>query len=684
MKKILIAFLLIPVLTLSQIKFLSYIESSSGLNYPEWDGGNSELEFADMNGDGFVDIVSVGDHGNPYINTAQHGIMVYFNDGTGSWSVQMTGNFGYGGIAIGDVNNDGFRDAGYGIHHNYSSTDLGDQILEVALGDGTGINWTAWDDGLATNGEDWGMFGTDFADIDNDGDLDVGSVSFGSGSGVHVYANQMDGSWIQSFGFLGGNAADRFVFGDINNDGNSDFIVAHQYGAVYFGDGTGNFVNMDGNLPGSGYYFGPSLGDIDNDGDKDIAFVQTNIEVWGWDQVNEVWFDMAGNLTGTSQFSETQLYDMNSDGYMDLSAYGNGVFKLWLGDGTGNWTEETQFNSTGISTCQAFRVGGDVDHNGYPDIVLVGEAGSWPTWQNYLRCYKEASPADDLWIKGLSPKGHEIFIQNSVQFIDWASEVPEGDSSLVKIEFSFYGNTGPWTLVADNLHNCGRYQWTIPNAGSVDCYLKFTANTPNDTVSHITTTPFTIIGDEVLLAEFSADTTYGEAPLEVHFTDLSLGQINNWIWDFNGDGIFDSFTQNPTWVYEESGSYDVTLIVGNGSIADTTTKENYITVVLTGSQNPFSETSEIMNIFPNPFAGKLNISFTLISEQEVSLHVYNTNGDPVKTLLHNAKLQAGKHITEWNGENNSGERQNPGIYLLKFITKDGNITVDKIIMTNFG
>lgn len=75
-----------------------------------------------------------------------------------NWSVVQIGNFGYGGVAIGDVNNDGKLDVGYGIHHNYSGEDLGDQILEVALGNGFGTDWTAWDNGLATNGESWGMF----------------------------------------------------------------------------------------------------------------------------------------------------------------------------------------------------------------------------------------------------------------------------------------------------------------------------------------------------------------------------------------------------------------------------------------------------------------------------------------------------------------------------------------------
>jgi hypothetical protein len=140
---LLVAFL-VPLLTFNQS--LNYVSSSVGLSNPDWEGGKSELEFADINMDGHVDFITIGDHGNPGVNTSQHGIMVYFGNGTGTWTVQMEGDFGYGGIAVGDVNNDGFLDVGYGMHHNYSSTDLGDQLIEVALGDGTGTSWIPWDD----------------------------------------------------------------------------------------------------------------------------------------------------------------------------------------------------------------------------------------------------------------------------------------------------------------------------------------------------------------------------------------------------------------------------------------------------------------------------------------------------------------------------------------------------------
>jgi len=490
---------LITIIVTAQSKSISYIESSLGLSYPDWDGGKTELEFSDMNADGFIDIVSVGDHGCPYINTSQHGIMVWFGDGTGSWSVQMTGDFGYGGIAVGDVNNDGLLDVGYGIHHNYSGTDLGNQLIEVALGDGTGTNWTAWDDGLATNGETYGMFGSDFADVDNDGDLDIGSISFGAGAGVHVYINQFDGSWEQSFGFLNGNSNMRLVFGDINNDGNADMVTAHQYGTVYFGDGAGGFTNADGNLPGS-LYGGPSLGDINNDGGKDLAFAfNGSVQVWIWDNTEEIWIDYSGSLPAYGSYQETQLYDMNADGNMDIAAYGDGTFTLWLGDGTGTWNLETQFTTTGISDCKAFRVGGDADHNGFPDITLVAEGGSWPSYQNHMKFYKEISVPDNLTISTIFPKGHEVFNENSVQFIDWISAVPDNVASLVKLEYSIYGLNGPWSVIADNLPNNGRYQWNIPQANSSNCYIKYTVWTETLVTTTFTSSPFIIIGENITI-----------------------------------------------------------------------------------------------------------------------------------------------------------------------------------------
>jgi hypothetical protein len=504
-KSLLLLLCLLPLPTSSQ-HTISYIESSTGLNNPELEAGRTELELADVNGDGHLDILSVGDHGSPFVNTQEHGVMVWLGDGNGNWSVVQYGNFGYGGIAVGDVNNDGLMDVGYGVHHNYSGVDLGDQLLEVALGDGSGTFWTAWDNGLASNGEDWGMFGTDFADVDNDGDLDVASNSFGFGAGIHVYLNEGDGSWTQSFGFIGGNSTDDIVFGDVNNDGFADFAAAHQNGTVYINDGTGDFTQSDGNLPSGGNLGrrGPDLGDIDNDGLDELSFANSNggVSVWRWSEGN-VWTSVSTGLPATGGYDVTQLADMDVDGWTDLVAFGSRLVTVWLGDGAGNWQQAGQISLPTPGDYSAFRIEGDADHNGYPDIALVDEEGSGFNYQNHLRFFEENSPADSLSIIAQFPGPGRQLHAGSTRIVKWLSEVPAQDSSLVDLHLSVHDTLGPWLQVAAGIPNNGQFQWRVPDtvATSDSCRLRYTLHTPGDSISAITPALFTIRGLPVAVSE---------------------------------------------------------------------------------------------------------------------------------------------------------------------------------------
>ncbi|MEO0049775.1 MAG: T9SS type A sorting domain-containing protein, partial [candidate division WOR-3 bacterium] len=476
---------------------LSYIECSNGFQYPQLEGGRTELEFADVNNDGNVDILSIGDHGSPYINTEEHGVMVWFGNGQGTWSVYQYGNFGYGGIAIGDVNWDGYWDVGYGMHHNYSGEDLGNDMLEVALGDGTGRFWTAWDDSLMPGGACWGMFSTDFADVDHDGDLDVGSCSFGSGVGLRVYLNLGTGTWRKSFGTPESiNSNMEFYFRDVNRDGNPDIICATGGAAVYFGDGTGGFYPGDSGLPRSNYgLYGISPGDVDNDGGFDVAFCnsQGGVEVWVYNDSAQIWQTFSNGLPASGNYRGTQLCDMNCDGFVDVLALGGGHLTVWTGNGQGNWTQAADITTNSPGRYQAFRTGADFDHNGRPDMAIIIEEGTWPNYRNWAHAYKETTPRESLRIFPVFPRGGERFWNNSVQFIDWWSEAPLAESSRVRIELSTTGPQGPWQMIADSLRNNGRFQWLVPESvSSRECYLRYTVFQGGEAASALTPRPFFI------------------------------------------------------------------------------------------------------------------------------------------------------------------------------------------------
>ncbi len=676
----------------------SYVESSTGLSTPSWDGGRTEIELADINNDGNLDILSIGDHGSPYINTDEHGIMVWFGDGNGNWSDYENGNFGYGGIAVGDVNNDGYLDVGYAMHHNYSSNDFGDQLIEVALGDGTGQNWIPWDDGLATNGESWGMFGTDFADIDDDGDLDIGCNSFGASAGIHIYKNNGDGTWTQSFGFIGGNSTEDFVFGDVNNDGFPDFAAAQQYGTVYLNDGTGNFTLGDGNLPPAGSMgrFGPDLGDIDNNGTDELSFANDNggVEVWKWSEGNQ-WTSMSNGLPASGSFQCTQLYDMNMDGFKDLIAFGDGFVRIWLGDGNGNWTQAVDITIPNQGTFTALRVDGDADHNGYPDIALVDEEGSFITYQNHLRFFKESSPADNLSIRAVYPSPNRYLHIGSVQTIKWISEVPSGNTSTVKLEISKNDTLGPWSLISSQLKNNGNYQWIVPDslASSNPCRIKFTVYSGGDSVINYSSgfiigpqpptpvelTSFTATAEEgKVILKWQTATETNDNGFEVERSqkpdvgDLrSDGGSQSWedIGFVRGNGTTTqsnsySFVDNLTPSLAHTLNYRLKQIDFDGSY-------KYSNVVKVSFTNPTGFSLE--QNYPNPFNPTTTIKYAIAKEANVTLKVYDVLGKEVATLVNEVK-QPGNYEVEFDAS-----KLTTGIYFYHF--QAGNYSqVKKMIL----
>lgn len=78
---------------------------------------------------------------------------------------------------------------------------------------------------------------------------------------------------------------------------------------------------------------------------------------------------------------------------------------------------------------------------------------------------------------------------------------------------------------------------------------------------------------------FSAIPISGTVPLDVAFTDESTGSPTSWAWDFDGDSIVDSYLQNPSFTYTNSGSYTVTLTAGNAGGSKVLTKTDYILAV---------------------------------------------------------------------------------------------------------
>ena len=99
-----------------------------------------------------------------------------------------------------------------------------------------------------------------------------------------------------------------------------------------------------------------------------------------------------------------------------------------------------------------------------------------------------------------------------------------------------------------------------------------TIQTTTKTTTPTTTTPTTtpIARCSANFAAENIDKKFGQTT--VQFSDLSIGDISGWAWDFSCDGVIDSTEQNPIFIYQIEGAYEVSLTVTGENCQDTTIK----------------------------------------------------------------------------------------------------------------
>jgi DNA-binding beta-propeller fold protein YncE len=79
-------------------------------------------------------------------------------------------------------------------------------------------------------------------------------------------------------------------------------------------------------------------------------------------------------------------------------------------------------------------------------------------------------------------------------------------------------------------------------------------------------------------------------------------------------------------------------------------------------------TTKLEPIWPNPSAGRAAISFALGSPCHAKLAIYDVAGRLVKTVV-DGNLEAGSHRAEWQGTDDSGQVNLPGVYFARLETQ---------------
>lgn len=83
-----------------------------------------------------------------------------------------------------------------------------------------------------------------------------------------------------------------------------------------------------------------------------------------------------------------------------------------------------------------------------------------------------------------------------------------------------------------------------------------------------------------------------------------------------------------------------------------------------GNTNAVPTTFALAQNFPNPFNPTTTVSYAVPSQSFVSLKVFNTLGEEVRTLVSGVR-EVGNHTATWDGLNSAGKEVPSGTYLLQ-------------------
>jgi len=207
-----------------------------------------------------------------------------------------------------------------------------------------------------------------------------------------------------------------------------------------------------------------------------------------------------------------------------------------------SWNEFDRFWNYGLQELSYFDIdsyaGSPYTSNGGSQMVLVtgysdnGTAGYW-------QC--------------LNSWGTTVFRPNGTFYIN-----EDMDYSAA---YSDYGDKLPVT------------QWETLNTVFNTTYISYPTSDNSSVISNNTTS----VVYPNLTADFSVSPENGYPPLDVHFTDNSLGEPDSWRWNFGDGGS--SIISNPNHTYTQPGHYTVSLgIEKYGIYSANTEKRNVITV----------------------------------------------------------------------------------------------------------
>jgi len=445
--------------------------------------------------------------------------------------------------------------------------------------------------------------------------------------------------------------------GDLDNDGYEDLVCPDDSGSfiqIYRGqsDGTFSFWKTVSITPEPS-----SVAIADLNGDNKLDVVASGFSNTG-DSISILLGDGAGNFTEQTISTSTVFYntivaDFDQDNDLDIVTphYYNNSFSVFLNNGSASFTE-TVYNSYSSSEYPLFITYGDVNNDTYPDL-LVGVLNN------------SGNDFVDVWINNQSgsfSKQTTLTIGENPWGIDTGDFNNDGKLDIVVVNYDinqfqvFLGNgdgtfgapanyqtdTGPTAVVVVDLDNDNKIDIVVANYDSLTIQV-FKGN-GDGTFTFAQSLPTSDYPWMLKKSDFNNDgfmdiVVAGENGINLYF---NLGNADNLIAQ---SGNYSVLEDNQITVEMSAiGSYPHFLVVNpptKGTLSNFITNGNTLTATYTPDPNYFGSDQikfKATNIVSSSGLATVNITITSVNDApsfEIATTTINTYEDSPQTNIVN-------------------------------------------------